>query len=478
MRPSPLTILAVVVIAFFVVLTVVRGPIDADYWWHLTTGRLIVEQGAVPGVDPYSFAYDGPWVAHEWLGEVLIYLLVSTAGYPVTAALFGLAAASALVIPAHALYRGGISVRAILPFAAIGAYTLASFTTVRPQVLSWLLLAILMVLLMSLRPGQVIRPWLLPPLFIVWANVHGLWIVGLGLLFIYVLFTVLGHTPMAPRRLAASGTLVASAVAAAVTPAGFEGLLYPLRYVSRDDWGTSFIAEWQTADISDPRQWGLVFLVVATAALGRRGSPGWLAAVGVAALLAGIIAVRNQPLTAIMTLPTLASALQSRFGARAAVSTVRADRRRLLEMGLGLVLVVAFIVVLPQVASGRVERAYPVAAFDRLIDEDPSARALVDYDWGGYAIHRLHPTGGSVFIDGRSDMYPREVFEDYLALRSAEPQWQDLAKRYGVEAILLPPSAPLLGPALESGWCSMYEDARAVLLTRCASAEQLRALSA
>src|SRR5687767_11571562 len=216
MRPSPLTILAVVVIAFFVVLTVVRGPIDADYWWHLTTGRLIVEQGAVPGVDPYSFAYDGPWVAHEWLGEVLIHVLVTTAGYPVTAALFGLAAASALVLPAYALHRAGISVRALLPFVAIGAYTLASFTTVRPQVLSWLLLAVLMVLLMSIRPGQTVRPWLVPLLFVLWANLHGLWIVGLGVVIIYVVITVVGQTPMAPRRLAASGILLASVVAAAL----------------------------------------------------------------------------------------------------------------------------------------------------------------------------------------------------------------------------------------------------------------------
>jgi len=253
MRPSPFTILAVVVIAFFVVLTLVRGPIDADYWWHLTTGRLIVEQSAVPSVDPYSFAYDGPWVAHEWLGEVLIHLLVTTAGYPVTAALFGLAAASALILPAYALYRAGISVRALLPFVAIGAYTLASFTTVRPQVLSWLLLAVLMVLLLSLRSEQAVRLWLVPLLFVLWANLHGLWIVGVGVVIIYVLFTVIGHTPMAPRRLAASGMLLASVAAAALTPAGLEGLGYPLRYVSRDDWGTSFIAEWQAVDLTDPR---------------------------------------------------------------------------------------------------------------------------------------------------------------------------------------------------------------------------------
>ena len=65
--PSMLGILVAGVVLAFV--AVARGPVDADYFWHLRTGRLILESG-LPATDPYSFTYDGPWVLHEWLGEV------------------------------------------------------------------------------------------------------------------------------------------------------------------------------------------------------------------------------------------------------------------------------------------------------------------------------------------------------------------------------------------------------------------------
>ncbi|HZN03399.1 MAG TPA: hypothetical protein VFD06_07395 [Candidatus Polarisedimenticolia bacterium] len=45
-----------------------------DYWWHLKTGALILEEGRVPHGDPYSFTSAGtPWVDHEWLFQVLAY---------------------------------------------------------------------------------------------------------------------------------------------------------------------------------------------------------------------------------------------------------------------------------------------------------------------------------------------------------------------------------------------------------------------
>ena len=467
MLPSPMTILGAVVAAFFVILTVVRGPIDADYWWHLATGRLILESGSVPSVDPFSFAYDGTWVAHEWLGEVLIAGLVDAVGFPITAALFGAMTAAALLLPAVALHRRGIQVRALLPWVAIGTYALASYATVRPQVISWLLLAVLVVLLTSLGATDRYRPWLVVPLMFAWANLHGLYVVGLGVIGIYVVFTLFGRTPLAPRRWTAVGMLAGAVAASVLTPAGPAGLAYPLRYLRQDDWGTSFIAEWQSADFTDPRQFGIALLILGVILFGRRATSGWLATIAVAGLAGAVLAVRNAPLGVVLSLPMLALALDAWLGAPRGVSDGRARQRRTLELGLAAVLIVAMVIVLPQAAGGGEESAFPAQAFDRLQELDPDARLLVDYDWGGYAIHRLSEAGGQVFIDGRSDMYPREVFEDYLAIRGAEEGWESLLDRYRVEAILLPSDAPLLEAGLGSDWCEAYADERSVLLRPC-----------
>ena len=53
-----------------------RNAVDPDLWWHLRTGQIIVETGHVPHSDPFSFTRAGhPWVAHEWLSEVVFYQL-------------------------------------------------------------------------------------------------------------------------------------------------------------------------------------------------------------------------------------------------------------------------------------------------------------------------------------------------------------------------------------------------------------------
>jgi hypothetical protein len=300
-----------------------------------------------------------------------------------------------------------------------------------------------------------------------WANLHGLYVVGLGVIGVYAAFTLLGRTPLAPRRWTAIGMLAGAIVASAATPAGPAGLLYPLRYLRQDDWGTAFIAEWQAADFTDPRQFGIALLILGLILFGRRATSGWLATIAVVGLAAAVLAVRNAPLAVVMSLPTLSMALNAWLGPAKDRSPVRAGQRRMLELGLGAVLIVAMAVVLPRATAGTEESAFPTAAFDALDQTDADARLLVDYDWGGYAIHRLSERGGQVFIDGRSDMYPRQVFEDYLAIRSADDGWEELATEYGVEAILLPPEAPLAGAAPDAGWCEAQRDDRSVLLRPC-----------
>ena len=470
MLPSPLAIVAAVVVAFFVVLTVVRGPVDADYWWHLTTGRLILESGAVPSIDPYSFAYDGPWVAHEWLGELLIAGLIDSVGWSVTAALFGVATAAAILIPAHAAHREGTRTGALVPFVAIATYGLASYATVRPQVLSWVLFAALLGLLIRIRATQRWRPWLVVPLVFLWANLHGLYVVGLGALAVYVIFTLLGRTPMAPRRWAAIGMLVAATAASAVTPAGPAGILYPLRYLRQDDWGTAFIAEWQAIDVSDPRQWGVIALIVGGVVLVRQLRVDWLSVVGSAAVVGALVAVRNGPIAAVAAIPVLGFALDRWLAARLPArepSPKLQGQRRMTELATGAIVIGAILVILPGAAAGSESETFPTAAFDRLEENHADARVLVDYDWAGYAIYRIHDDGGQVFIDGRSDMYPREVFEDYLAVRNAADGWAGLLDDYRVEAILLEASAPLVQMAAAEGWCSAQADAASVLLLPC-----------
>jgi hypothetical protein len=470
--PSPFAILAITVAGLFGILTTARGLVDSDYYWHVTAGRLVAERGML-STDPFSYTWGGqPWVMHEWLGELLIHGLVSVAGVGAATFVFGVISISGPLVVAWTLRRMGTPMLPVAIATGLVVYLYASYATIRPQAISWLFLGLLVAGMLSTRPEHRWRPWLAVPLFVLWANVHGLYVIGLGVLGVYVLFTLLGRTPMAPRRREMLGLLAACFVASALTPAGPAGLLYPLRYVDAGDWGLRHISEWQSPNFHDPVQWGLLALIVALLLNGMRATPGWLAFMAACGVVGALVATRNAPIAALLALPTLALGLGDRLGERVAPRSPRIARsRRLMEMGLAAVVLVAAVVIVPRLpavdAERVVARSFPVEAVDRLQELDPDARVLAEYHWGGYVIHRLFDSGARVFVDGRNDMYDEQILEDYTSIRNAESGWESTLDSYGADAILLPPETNLVsGAAQDAGWCEVHRDEVAVVLTR------------
>lgn len=472
--PSPLTLAMLVVTALLVGVALVHNLTDADFFWHRATGRLIAETGSVPRIDPFSFTWGGEWVAHEWLGELLIHLLVSGLGATGTLVVFGALAAAAIWISALVARRLGARTLPIVLAAVVGAVILVPFVTVRPQLFSWVLLAGLAALLLSLDGDRPRRALWLGPLFGLWANLHGLWVVGIGAVAVYVTLTLIGQTRMSAARgwMLAGGAL--AVVAVMLTPAGPSGILYPLRYVEPGDWGLANIAEWQSPDFHDGAHIGLLMLVVGLAVVGTaRAVPAWLAFLAMVALVMSLLSLRNEPIAAVWGLPVLALGLDARLPRRGRTPGARVGRgRRLLEIGLAVVSILAIGVTLgPRIegTDAAVRRAgLPVEAVDRLAAERPDARVLAEYGWAGYVIDRLAGSGARVFVDGRNDMYPDQVLRDYSALRAASGDWAAALERYRVGAILMPPGAPLVRAAEEGGaWCPAVEDERQVLLLPC-----------
>jgi len=64
-------------------------PLDPDLWWHLANGRLMIAMGGWPHVDVYSFSAAGhPWIMHEWLADLGMYLAYRVGGLPLLVAIF------------------------------------------------------------------------------------------------------------------------------------------------------------------------------------------------------------------------------------------------------------------------------------------------------------------------------------------------------------------------------------------------------
>jgi hypothetical protein len=347
--------------------------------------------------------------------------------------------------------------------------------TLRPQAVSWLLLAVLIWFLLEARADRPRRLLLLIPFFVLWANLHGLYVSGLGVLGVYTLFTLLGRTPMSSQRGWMLGAAAGAIGASMVTPAGPIGILYPLRYVGVGDWGLANIQEWQSPNFHEPAHLAFLALIVAVGLNGGRNTPGWLVALSWIGIAVGLLALRNIPVAGVFCMPTLALGLEARLSERSGkrttrpISPSRALGRRVMELTTALVVVVGSMAILiPRPLTAAINQdiaeRFPVAAVDRLLRIRPNANVFAEYGWGGYVIYRMFATGGRVFVDGRNDMYSQQVLEDYSAIRDADPGWHTLTDRYGVEAILLPPETTLTrGPAVSAGWCEVYRDATQVL---------------
>jgi hypothetical protein len=479
--PAPFWIFTLTLAGVLVGITVTKGVQDPDFFWHVTAGQWIADHGRVPNTDPFSFTWAGqPWTPHEWLSELLMYWLVSGVGRTGALFVFGLFPAAIVISQGLMLSRQGVSLRAFALPAVLVGLVITPYVTLRPQALSWLLLSLLVWFLLELKPEKPWRVMLLVPFFVLWANLHGVYVIGLGVVATYCLFTILGRTPMSqakgPMAVAAIGAVLASML----TPAGPIGVLYPFRYVELSDWGLENIQEWQSPSFHEPAHWPFLAMIVWVGLNAGRRTPGWLVMLSWVGVAMGLLALRNVPIAAVFCLPTLALGMEARLRDRAAkgvheprpVAPSAQLGRRILEIGTAVIIVIgAMIVLVPrglgEGITANIQDRFPVQGVAMLKAVDPDARVLADYGWGGYVIHELYQVGGRVFVDGRNDMYDQQVLEDYDAIKNADPGWEALADRYGVEALLLMEEATVtFGPAIRAGWCEAYRDENEVLLLR------------
>jgi hypothetical protein len=160
--------------------------VDPDAWWHLKVGESILQTHRWPTADPYSFTVPGsPWMAYEWLGDVLLAGVQRAAGLRGLAGLeIALAAATALALYALATLRCGNSKAGFVACVLLLMLAEVSFT-LRPQMLGYLFLVLAVIALERFRQGKLRALWILPPLFLLWVNTHGSFMIGVGAIAVY-----------------------------------------------------------------------------------------------------------------------------------------------------------------------------------------------------------------------------------------------------------------------------------------------------
>jgi hypothetical protein len=366
---------------------------DPDLWGHLRYGLDILTQGTFAAGETYSFTADQPFLYHEWLGGVSMALAYRLAG---VSGLIGLKLgilATALLVLARTLRAVPLQIQ-IAALLTVCWALLPISLTIRPQL--WSVLAVVVVLTLLQRERGL---WWLPVVMAAWANLHGGWIVGAGLVGLWSAYTV-----VVERNRVALGVLMATALATLVNPYGI-GLWQFLGETVRLE--RADIQEWQPLWTVPLFVWGPWLIAVLTAvwACTRSDRPraDRLASLAVFAC-ASLLVVRLVPFFVIMAVVYAAPSLGSLRSWR--ITAPSRTAARLLWVPVTVIAAVILMATPHPLRTGclRIEGPWApdLAVGAALQRARPVGRLAVPFNWGQYALWHMGPAL-KVSMDGRRE---------------------------------------------------------------------------
>ncbi len=428
-------------IAGFAMLSFMRSIGDASFLWHVRAGELQMVTGRVLAVDPFSFTAGGEtWRTQSWLPDlVYAYLEATLGGVGWAPILVGVVGAATLAITGISAYGNCRDTVVTGIWVAIATWLLVPFAQPRPVVISYLLLASLVLVISR---GAALQ-WTVVPILWVWSGVHGSWIIGLGLLTLWAI----------ERRSPKLGLLLAtSAATTALTAHGLGAWMIVSTFV-RNAGALNYIQEWRPPDFADIAQ--APYLLV------------------VASLLVAAVVGRIQIRALWVVLPLLVFGLTSRRAVPVAALVLvpfasrwvfhRMLWRRSAWTPIPGLLAVAIAGLVGATLVGSERRIEPTEfPNDLAIEAVAGRRAFHGMAVGGYLIFRDQP-GSFVYIDDRAELYGERRFADHSAALRGD--YEGLFDRLDIEVAIVEPDWPLTKILLRNGWLTEYQDERFLVVS-------------
>ena len=442
---------------------------DPDLWGNVRFGLDILRDASIPHVDPYSFTADHAWINHEWLSEVITAGAFRLGGN-LGLILLKLAAIGGMLLFLNStLRREGVDAAIVRDGVAAVAVILTMEQTqhVRPQLFSLVCFAALLWCLMAARRGSPRSLLFLPPLFAVWANLHGGWLVGGGVLALWTLGVAISGDRRQTAWCLAVG--VASLCSTLLTPYGLDLWIF-----LRDTVGFSRadVVEWQPVYVlgSDTFiRWSLTFGlgVLAVVRVGRADRQPQRMVALLALAAASFMVTRLEAFFALAILFLVGAGI-GRARQRLRVETTAPQRaashRGMAAIALG-VTAAALVVIETNIAHLRVDPRFTPGpgAVAFLNTQPPGGRVLVWFDWSEYGIWHLSPRM-RVSIDGRREtVYSPSLQDRHLRFYFDAPGGSTLPHDLAADYIWIPRTLPAVRRVAEDGWQRLYEDDQSVV---------------
>lgn len=455
LRPPRLESLFVATFVLFGFRLGVRPIGDNSMLTHLRTGIDMAHGQGIPRSDPYSFTARGTdWVVQSWLPEWTYGWAHRLGGFRLVVLEQALLVALLAWLVVR-LARANSPLRTALSGLIVVGMS-SPFWAPRPLLFGLVAMALTMTVVERRR-----SPWLLIPVVWVWVNSHGSFPLGLAWLGARAVGEALDWKDWPRDAMRYVGGFVAGLVVSTLNPLGARLLTFPFTLAGRR---ASFerVVEWMSPDFQKvPGRTALVFFAVALVLIARARLT-WRDVVPVAAfLVAGLLAVRNLPVAAIVLAPVLGRILKRPDNGTSRAPATRGlaagARRNRLNVALALTLAVAFASFALSIRGQDPLSldSYPLTTSDFLSEQGllgPDHR-LAALDFVGNFLELRYGKQTRVFIDDRVDMYPAQVSKDYRRLLNGHESWAEILSRHQVDVVLwdkeLPLAAILRG---DDGW--------------------------
>lgn len=461
---------------------------DVDFWWHLKSGEVMFQNGWLLQSDPFNFTGDGVVSNREslilkgyWLWQISAYVLYRLLGFN------GIFLLNLLVLGATAgvvileMRRQQVNSVLVILLTSLGFYLFsASYNLDRPQIVSFLWMAILVGQLARARDGGQLG-WPLPLLMMLWANLHGGFVVGDLVLLCFAGGVMIEYRQDLPRLRHLLLWVAIAIVASLLNPNGalVFGELFSFHnsdfmgeiYDYQSTWLKFQGGDWYFAVL-----WLLIFLYGLGLWLTRWSYwPDLIVALFLACFAAAYI--RNVAFFAIALLPSIGFYLQYGLQQRS-WNIPPLVKYVIILLSAGLLLWQAGRFWEKQNREGSVISFYPEKLSQFIQTSGLQGRMYNNYNFGGYFIWQLYPQQ-RVFIDTRG--LDEDVYRDWKLITSASlterggrKEFEVLLDQYEIDYVVQPLTytdtgrlTPLLKfLQIKSEWIPIYVDHDNYILVR------------
>ena len=461
---------------------------DPDFWWHLRIGRWMVENGRLPSTDIFTFTVPGHvWTDHEYLTEILMWLVYSTTGVVGISIAFGLITWAGFWVMYHQVRRQPWVIVGI--GLAIAAVAGSPIWGPRAQMITFFFTCLELYWLQGYLSGRSRALNVFPLLMILWANLHGGWVIGFVWLGVALGAELLGWAwdrsnpaHRAHVRFLAIIT-VFSVVAVAATPHGFS--LYPYPFQTQGSVAQQkLIVEWFSPDFHEvylrPFE-AMIFLTIIGFTLRRPSLYEFL--LTLTALGLALQSVRNVVLFVAAATPVLINCYSAYWKelSQARGWKLELPPRAIFAVVTAIVLVVIVLAtalritdsINPDKQRSLVAASYPVGAADWLAAHpEVGTRMYNQYGWGGYLADRFYPDPNrKVFIFGEAALMGDPLLNQYEDVQTLRTDWKQVLDQYKVDYVVYNKGEALANVlATQPEWTLVYQDSVAVIYVRTAPA--------